>query len=190
MKTQAQAALPLRQTLTNKYNSARINLLLVIALTVLNIVLLFLEADYYLLFSASIPYYFTLFAMLFCGKFPVEYYGGEAEYKALEAEGFWPESTLTIALVISVVIVVLYLVCFLFSKNLKYGWLVFALVLFVADTIGLFLLADLTTSIIDLVFHAWILIILVVGIVNAVKLKNLPPEESSGEDVNEKLFQF
>ena len=40
-----------------QYNTARLNLLLMIAFTLLNIVMLFAEANYMLLFSATVPYY-------------------------------------------------------------------------------------------------------------------------------------
>ena len=41
----------------------RASLLLIVVLTVVNIVLLLIEADRYFVFSASIPYYLTAFAM-------------------------------------------------------------------------------------------------------------------------------
>ncbi|MBE6634269.1 MAG: hypothetical protein E7620_08030 [Ruminococcaceae bacterium] len=164
-----------KQLLTNRYNSARANLLLVVLFTLLNVVLLFVNADYYLLFSASIPFYLTLYAMLFCGKFPPEYYGDA--YEEWAAGGFYPDTVLYAALVIVAVILAIYLLSFFLSKNGKSGWLVFALVLFIADTIGLFLMADLGNAILDLVFHAWVLGILISGISAASKLKKLPEEE-------------
>ena len=58
------------------------------------------------------------------------------------------------------------------------GWLIFALVIFVIDTLGMlaFLGFDLS-NIVDMIFHAWVIVSLVMGIIAAAKLKKLPEEE-------------
>ena len=48
---------------TKMISGGRASLLLIVVLTVVNIVLLLVEADRYFVFSASIPYYLTAFAM-------------------------------------------------------------------------------------------------------------------------------
>ena len=164
-----------KQLLTNRYNSARIDLLLIVLFTVVNVVLQFVSADTYFLFSASVPFYITIYAMLFCGKYPPEYYGDA--YAEWEAAGFYPDTVLYVALAIAAVILAVYLLCFFLSKNGKSGWLVLALVMFIADTIGLVLLGDLANSIVDLIFHALVIGVLVSGILSASKLKKLPDEE-------------
>ena len=63
-----------RQRLEQKYNSARMNLALVVAFTLVNLVLLAVNADTYFLFSAYVPYLITSVGMLICGKYPPEYY--------------------------------------------------------------------------------------------------------------------
>ena len=65
-----------RQRLEQKYNSARINLALVVAFTLVNLVLLAVNADTYFLFSAYVPYLITSVGMLICGKYPAEFYEG------------------------------------------------------------------------------------------------------------------
>ena len=52
-----------------------------------------------------------------------------------------------------------------------------ALVLFSIDSALMLLLGDFASSILDLVFHAWVIYYLVVGIISANKLKNMPEEE-------------
>ena len=62
-----------REYLTQKRNSGRSTLLTILIFTVINIVMLVVQADYYFLFSASVPYYLTLFGMIF-DKFVVGTY--------------------------------------------------------------------------------------------------------------------
>ena len=165
----------LRTYHNNRYKTSRMNLLLVVAFSAINLLLLTFNVDYYLLFSAAVPYYVTLYAKLLCGMLPEEYYGGE--YEAMAAEGFFPESVFYAALAIAVIAIAVYLICFLLSKNGKSGWLVFALVFFIADTVGLLMLADIASSIIDLLFHAWVIYYLVLGISAKSKLKQIPEEK-------------
>ena len=61
-----------RQQLEAKYQSARTDLLLIVALTVINIVLLVTGSDSYFVFSAFIPYSIAFLGMTLCGKFPAE----------------------------------------------------------------------------------------------------------------------
>ncbi|MDO5478924.1 MAG: hypothetical protein Q4G23_07130 [Clostridia bacterium] len=84
--------------LVQKYASARSNLMLMLALTALNIVLLIVEADYMLLFSATIPYVASIYAMIY-GMVP----GGESYMYA--------------AISVAAVCLVLYLICWLLSKK-------------------------------------------------------------------------
>ena len=96
----------------------------------------------------------------------------------------------------AVLVLGLYLLFWLFSKK-HYGWLIPALVFFVLDTI--FLLRDSFgggfdfSMLMDVVFHAWVLLSLSLGIINGVKLKKLAeaetaaaPIETTAEDVTEK----
>ena len=59
-----------RKKLQTKFNNARANLLAAVAFTVINIVLLFVDASSYFLFSIFVPYFITLMAMLVTGKLP------------------------------------------------------------------------------------------------------------------------
>ena len=60
MKNQAVQQLSAREFAQNKFNTARTNLLLMLAFTVLNVVLMLVGSDTMLLFAATVPYYMTL----------------------------------------------------------------------------------------------------------------------------------
>ncbi len=160
-----------REYLMKNIASSRINLLMVIVFTVVNIILLLTEADTYFLFSASVPYYLTLFGLIFD-----------------MGEGFaLVIGTYTItALVISAVILAMYLVCWLLSKKNKV-WFIVATVLFAVDTLALVVLSldELSASIIDLVFHGWVMVSLIQAVISSKKLAALPVQEVPGQVVQE-----
>lgn len=169
-----QANLSEHAVLTNKYNSSRNNLLLVVAFTVINLVLLLTGSTTYFLFSASIPYYLPFFGMIYTGKMPAEYYEGWADFQP------YPTTILTVLTVIAVILIAVYLLCWLLSKKHGFGWLVVSLVCFIADTIFMFVALQITSDmILNIVFHAWVIISLFSGVSASVKLKKLPPEEQN-----------
>ncbi|MBQ6717944.1 MAG: hypothetical protein IJN22_03505 [Clostridia bacterium] len=145
---------------------ARSNLLLMIILTVVNIVLLAVGADTMLLFSATVPYYVAAFGIF-------------SEISQLIVAG----------LAIAAVILVLYLICWIFSKK-HYGWMIAALVLFILDSIamiGLYIWAEDFSGILDLVIHIWVLYYLIIGVRFGYKLKNIPPEEAVEYEQSEQI---
>ena len=152
-----------REYLNKQIAGARGSLLAILLFTAMNLVLLVTDAGRYFLFSAAIPYYLTALGM------GMDIGSG--------ASGI---GTFTmIMLVISVVILGMYLLCWLMSKK-KAGWLVAALVLFVLDSAVLLLVAlglnVLTESIMDVVFHIWALVELIRAVIANSKLKKLPAE--------------
>lgn len=165
-----------REYQENLFKGGRSNLLLVLIFTVVNLVMVLMGSDSYWLFSAIIPYYLTLFGIVWDGAVI---------------------GTLTItALVISAVILGAYLACWILSKK-RTGWLVAALVLFVLDTLamlGLMLLLGfgIMDMLFDVIFHAWVIFSLVRGCLAAKKLKEMPetvenpvPFQSEGPEVDE-----
>lgn len=138
----------------------RYSLLLILIFTVVNLVLLLVDANRYFLFSASVPYYFTAFGMGMDSAFS----SGIGTY------------TIT-ALVISLMILGVYLACWLLSKK-HIGWLTAALVLFCVDTAGLLVFSYIfqTTNLLDILLHAWAIYELAYAIRCAGKLKNLAPQ--------------
>lgn len=161
-----------REKLQTKFNNARANLLAAVAFTVINIVLLFVDASSYFLFSIFVPYFITLMAMLVTGKLPAEFYAEDwAGYEFLDGSVFW------VVLVIAIVIIGLYLLSWFLSKKNKVGWLVFALVIFCVDTLLMLFLQGMSESIMDIIFHVWVIVSLTSGIIAYNKLKKLPEEE-------------
>ena len=156
-----------------KYNSSRINLLVVTVFTFINLVLLVSNSDLYFLFSAFVPYIIGTYAMILCGKFPAEYYTD-----GLEDVAIFDNTVFVILLAIAIIITILYLIAWIFSSKHRVGWLIFALVFFVIDTIGMFYFYGIALdSIIDILFHVWVIYYLCVGIYAHFKLKSLPDEE-------------
>lgn len=158
-----------------KYRRSRGNLLLVVIFTAINLLLLVTNADSYFLFSAFIPYFIATIGMLLCGRFPEEYYTGE-----LAGMTFLDNSVFIILLVISVVLTLLYLLAWILSSKNRVGWLIFSLVFFGLDTIGMLLISGISLdSVFDLLFHAWAIYDLILGIRAHYKWKKLPPEEEA-----------
>ena len=165
--------LPQRRLLEARYNKSRHNLLLVLIFTVINIVLLVTNANSYFLFSAYVPYMLVDLGMDMCGMYPAEYYGADySEYVFLNPSFF------AICLGIAIVILAMYLLSWIFSKKARVGWLIFSVVFFVLDFIVLLLVVEINSSImIDIVFHVWVIVSLMMGIISHFKLKKLPVEE-------------
>ncbi len=162
-----------RQVLETRCRNARNNLLIVLVFTLINIILLVADGNTYFLFSAYVPYALVDIGMLVCGMYPAEYYSENALTTNFLSPAFFG---LFIAIAVS--ILVFYLLSWIFSKNNKTGWLIFSLVLFATDTAGMFYFVGFSAdSMVDMLFHAWVIISLARGILAALKLKSLPMEE-------------
>lgn len=163
------------------YNRSRANLLAVVCFTLLNVILALFGDGTYALFSASVPHFIVLTAMLLCGKLSPEWYDGDKS--GIE---FFDTRYLVFSVIFALLILALFFIFYLLSKNQKSGWLIAALVLFGLDTIGMLLIYGIDPSmILDILFHAWVIYYLISGIVAAKKLKNLPPEEDEEESEKE-----
>ncbi len=160
-----------REVYERNYNNGITNLLLIIAFSVINIVLLVANSNTYFLFSAFIPYFLVDVGMFYTGTYPEEYYYG------LGFTEFLDKSFLVVTIVIAAVVLVLYLLCWLFAKKKKIGWLIFAVVMACIDTVAMLVLGGIAMeSIIDIIFHAWIIFSLINAVVTYNKLKKLPEE--------------
>ena len=161
-----------RQALVSKYNAARSNILLMVIFSAINLLMLATGAGTYFLFSASVPYIITDIGMFFCGMYPKEM------YEEFEGMYFLDKSLFFILLAISALILVIYFLCWLFSKNGKVRWIKTALVLFSIDTLIMFAYYGIDlTMIIDIIFHIWLIVILVMGINAHKKVMKMPKEE-------------
>ncbi len=140
------------------FNSARSNLLTMLAFSTINLILLIIQANTYFLFSSFFSYNVALF-----GQYLSYYLNIPAIF--------------IVALILSVIWLLLFLLCWLFSKK-RPGWLTFAAVLFGLDCV--FLLLSFTifefdlSVILDVVFHVAVMVYLVRGVDAAKKLKKMP----------------
>lgn len=157
----------------SKFNSARYNLLLVVAMTAINVVLLMLGGSSYFLFSATVPYSLAIDGMYMTGRMPEDWYTDWPETIPFLDSGY-----MTVMMVIAFAIILVYLACFFFSKNFKGGWMIAAAVIFSLDTLYLvFIYGVGVDSIMDLLLHAWVLYYLISGSVYGIKLKKLATDE-------------
>lgn len=159
-----------KQMLQSRYSAARMNLLGMIIFSLFNMLMLATNSGTYFLFSASVPYLLTDIGMFFCGRYPAEYYTGEFEGMIFAKQSlFWA------MIVISIIILGVYALCWFLSRNNNVKPLKAALVLFCIDT-GILLLNGGLSAIVDLAFHVWVIVILVMGIKAHKKLQELPDE--------------
>lgn len=160
------------------YHMARHSMLLVIAFTAINIVMLLSGSFTYFLFSATIPYFIVDMGMLLAGKYPAEMYPEGWELPALGG-GF-----LAVMVVLAFLVIALYFLCWLLSKKQRVAFLIGALVLFTVDTIALFVLYGIdATMLVDYIFHALFLFELGRGVYDYFKYK-----EQAGAPVQPSAF--
>ena len=156
-----------------RYHVGRINILILAAFTLINIVMLAAGNYTYFLFSAAVPYLLVDYGMFFTGRYPQEAY--EALDSAFE---FYNDSFFYIALAISFIIILFYVVCFLLSKR-HIGWLIAAFAAFILDTAMMFLFYDLASSIVDIIFHVYVIVYFALAIAGYFKLKTLLAERAA-----------
>lgn len=175
------------EIVARKYDNYRRNLLFLVAFTVVNIVFVLLNTDYYMLFSASVPFYSVFLSMLFADKLPAEYYmdyeTGEVLYFNIPGADIF----LAVAVVVAVITLGLYVLMWFLSKK-SYVPLIVATVMFVADTLGLLLIAVLfgaSSFISDFILHVVVLVILGMSIFMGVKKKKLERKAAARRGLDE-----
>ena len=155
----------------NKLKSAQYTLLIAVLFTVLNVVLLLIGTNRYFLYSATIPYYLTFFGYMF--------------------DHFTLGTYALTGLVLAAVPVAALALCWFMSKK-DSRWLKGALAIFVLDTaamVGLMLwTGQLSSSLLDIVFHVWMLISLTQGIKAAGRLKILEAEAANVPQQTEEVI--
>lgn len=155
--------------------SCRGTLLLVVLLTAVNMVLSITKSNTSFLFSATVPYYLVVF--------------GAAMDEVAGASVYAVTGVVVGALILGV-----YVLIWAMSKKHP-GWLKAAAVLFAVDTAALLALAvwsgDFASVLLDLVFHAYALYLLVKGAQMVKKLGREPvdaeplrEETASGPDLD------
>lgn len=165
-KTEAATCAITTSKYEKNYNSVLYDLLIVAAFTVVNIVLMLINADSYFLFSAYVPYALVTIGMFNTGSFPAEYYDDTWEYEFLD------KSFLIEMVIAAAVVLALYLVCWYFARKKKLGGLIAATVLFTVDTILMLTLNGISADmLLDIVLHIVIEVTLIYGIVCFKKMK-------------------
>lgn len=109
------------------YNSSRAALLMYILTTSANLLFLVTGGTHYSIFSTILPYAVTDYAMYMCGMYPPESYGAYAF-------PFWDRAFFTLAVVISVLIIGVYVLCLIMSQKRRYGWFIPVILLIILDT--------------------------------------------------------
>ncbi len=159
-----------KDTLEQKYNNTRASLLYVVVFSVINLLTTLFQTGIYFLFSAYMPLFVVDLGMLLCGKYSSEFYVDELANMEFLGTPFFVATIIIAFLIIS-----LYLLCWHFSKNHNVGWLIFALMLFSADTLLMLLINGIDLSmLLDMIFHGWVIFSLVNGIIAHNKLAKLP----------------
>lgn len=166
------------QQYSKRLAGTRLNILLLLILTVVNILISVTGGSSYFLFSIAVPYYLTCALVAWTGHLPQEIYDDPAN--GWEGFEFWPDQLLYVAIVISVMIMVLYLLCWLFSKN-HYGWIIASAALFALDCLSFplcywFFGFD-ASDLIDIFFHVYILGSMIVCIASGIKASKTPMPE-------------
>ena len=161
-----------KQMYERGYNSACGSILLVVAFTLINGLLLVANSNTYFLFTAWVPYLLLDLGMYLCGKYPAEYYEGNiADYN------FMNNGVLAFFVGAALLIVLLYVACWYFSKKEKVGGIIVALVLMAVDTVIMFVWCGINADMImDAVFHAWMIFYMISGISGYYKLKKYEKE--------------
>ncbi len=166
MNTKVKAQLT-RADVEGKYINARRNLLLMMILTVVNIIVLSIGSDTMLLFSATVPYVASIFAIEF-------------------------GASTIVSILIGLVLIVPYLLSWIFSKK-RWGWMIVALIFFAIDTLlmlGVYGLGGgLENAIFDIVIHIWVMYYLIIGVKYGAMLKKMPIEEIVTEEVVEEPIE-
>ena len=149
----------MRSQYESNFNKARANLLMMAVLSLVNVILILANANLSFTFSATFPQIATAFGQGL-------------------AEAGLGTPALVAGIVVALISIGLYVLCWFLCKKYR-GAMVAALILFVLDCLCLipYLLKSPGDMLIDVLFHAWVMYYLVIGVVAYVKLRRLPPEE-------------
>lgn len=162
-----------RQRLEQNYKICRSNLILVVVFTLINVALIAFDANLYFLFSAFLPFFITDLGKLLSGRYPADFYVGDYEGVDVMNDTFF-----YIMVAVALVFILAYFLCWLLSGKRRVAWIIVALVLFAVDTVCMMLLGGFSLdSIVDILFHAWVLYYLIIGVVAHFKLNKLAEQE-------------
>ena len=143
------------------------NILLMVALTLVNIIMIVANTNSTFFFSAAVPKYLVLLFHELCGKYSPEFY--EEFYGAnWEEFPFLPDGAYWAVVVAAIVIVAAYVLLWYLAKKKKV-FTTILMVVFAIDTLGLLVFNTMVyafdfSAIVDLAFHAWVFYYLVLAL--------------------------
>lgn len=172
------AALTPRQNYERQFTAARHYMLILVIVTAVNLLLVCFGSTYYFLFSAYVPYVIALIGMSWCGMLPSEFYDSPKEEYI-----FYDKSLFVAFLILAVMITSLYLLAWFMSKKNRVGWIIFALVFFITDTVLMLVFEGLAfLSVVNVMYHVMFIYALVMGIIAHRKLLYMPEYEPVTEE--------
>ena len=155
-----------RATLEHRVHSNAATMLLVAVCSTVSCLLFLFGVSFNLFFTAMVPYYLVITGKL----------------------GGGPETALYIQTGIALALIALYPVCYLLSKKYPLPGLISGTALYTLDTLAMLYLYELRAPIlVEVLFHAIVLWSLISGVIAAVQLKKLPPEDPSAQSVRDEL---
>ncbi|MDE6111505.1 MAG: hypothetical protein K2F65_06265 [Eubacterium sp.] len=161
------------EKLKKRVNTAKHAIILVAVLTIVNTILIAVNADLVFTFSAYVPQFVTFI------------------FADMAAE-MQTKSYLYIGIAIAILVGLIYLALWFGAKK-KDGFIIVALVLFGIDSAVLLyhLVSYFDSSfIIDVAFHAWVIYDLILGISAYSKLKKMPVEEINMQQGAEQIDYY
>ena len=158
-----------RKKLRQNIMVGRMAMLMILAVSLLNQLLLLLKVEYHFLFSASMPYYLNWLARELGGQ------GGVTAFKVL-------------AVLLTVLIFAAYVACWLLSGQRR-EWLLAALGLYSADTLVLIifsfaLLENPASCLLEVLTHLVCLWLLYTAFQSARRLSRMPKRRRSTPETN------
>lgn len=167
--TRTNKPLKTREVYERELKAAQMGLLAVAILSVVNVLAVAFGLEFFLYFSASVPFYLTLYMADLCGvrspEFYEAYYGPDWQNELQ----FTDMSAFYVAVAIALVLSALYFLFWYLSKKSRVG-MILALVYYTLDLLGYLFFAfflfeiDMIATLIVLLFHAWVLYYLYLGV--------------------------
>jgi predicted membrane protein len=151
-----------------KYSQSRASLWFVVITSFVNLFMILTGS--YFLFAPSMPTMLIEFTLMGAGEEGVEI------------------SALVVPFIFGVVLTLPYLLSAIFSKK-RVGWMIAALAFFSIDCLYLLIMYEITSVLIDILFHAWVMFSLITGVINGFKLKKMSEEEPAAETVTETVTE-
>ena len=172
-----------RKILEKRYKRGVSVILVIVLFSAVNLALLFLNTDKYILFSSYISYYLGDYAMFYSGKYPAEY------YTELPDMQFYGNGFFALFAALAVGSVLFYLLCWYKARKNKGTWLVFSFAFFSLDTVFMFLVTGFSVfNLLDNIKQLVLLVFLFMGSAAYKRLKDMKDEPQAEEKAEAVAF--